>query len=278
MSNIQGFERLGQIASSQSAKSAQAAESTKLKYSLGVYAAPRVADDNFSLSSNKVKKSAFDNAVDQFLYKYNPNGLLAKYTSKEALEKMLDNAPEIKNILQQKGVANPVANVNNLNNIKESHIKTTVDIATALADELNLSNEDKQAVSVGSLFHDFGKIMMPEEILNKNGKLSPEERSIINTHSKIGYEMLKSIGMNSKVLSIVANHHTPANKTADFLPKIVSVADVYSALTEKRAYKEPLSQEQTFGIMRKAVDEGKLDGNIVNVLENYLNKQESIAS
>lgn len=251
-------------------------QAAKLRYGFGTYAAPRVQEDLYSLTSNLVKKNPIESVYEKFLAKYNPNALLEKYMSEEAVNKMLEKAPIVNNILAEKGVQ-PKVCINNLKNIKNSHVKTTVDTAVALADEMHLSNEDKQIVALGSLFHDFGKIMIPEDVLNKHGKLSREERGIVDTHSQIGYEMLKTTGMDTRALAIVRNHHRSASMTNDVLSKIVSVADVYSALTEERSYKAKMSDEDAFTIMYAFVEEGKLDGEIVNALHEHIenNKEQA---
>ena len=89
--------------------------------------------------------------------------------------------------------------------------------------------------------------------------------------------MLKTTGMDSKALSIVRNHHRAASMTTDTLSKIVSVADVYSALTEKRAYKQEMTSEDAFALMNTFVSEGKLDGDIVNALHNSIERSEKAA-
>lgn len=248
-------------------------QASKLRYGLGAYAQPRVQKDLFALTNNNlVKKNPVEVVYEKFLSKYNPDALMNRYLTEDSVNAMLEKAPVVSQLLEEKGVK-AVACLDNMKNIRNSHIATTVQVAVSLAEEMNLSKDDKQAVALGSLFHDFGKIMMPAEILNKNGMLSPDERAIINTHSRIGYEMLKTTGMNSKALSIVRNHHTAASMTNDKLSKIVSVADVYSALTEKRSYKETMSNEDALCIMKSFVEQGKLDGEIVSVLENKLQNQ-----
>ena len=66
--------------------------------------------------------------------------------------------------------------------------------------------------------------------------------------------------------------------TKDFLPKVVSAADVYSALTEKRCYKEPMTSAQAFEVMDSFVETGKLDETCVNALKKYIGEQERKAA
>lgn len=252
-------------------------QSAKLRYGLGAYAAPRLQEDLYSLTNNQVKKNPIKAVYENFLAKYNPYALLDSYMNEEAVNKMIEKAPIVNKLLEEKGV-NPTVCISNLKNIKDAHVKTTVDTAVLLADTMGLSKEDKQMVALGAIFHDFGKIMIPSEVLNKHGKLSTEERAVVDTHSQIGYELLKTTGMDSRALAIVRNHHRAASMTNDILSKIVSVADVYSALTEERPYKEKMSNEDAFAIMNSFVEVGKLDGQVVNALhEHFVNNNEMAA-
>ena len=252
-------------------------QAAKLRYGFGSYAGSRVREDLYQLTNAQVKKNPIEAVYEKFLSKYNPNALMEKYLNEDSVNKMLEKAPVVNEILSEKGV-NPVVCIDNMKTIKDSHIQTTIDVAVSLADEMNLSRDDKQVITLGSLFHDFGKIMIPEEMLNKNGKLTPEERNVVDTHSRIGYELLKTTGMDPRALSIVRNHHRAACMTNDVLSKIVSVADVYSALTEERAYKGKMSDEDALTIMYSFVEDGKLDGKIVNFLKNIIEKKKDIAA
>ncbi|MBQ2644163.1 HD domain-containing protein [bacterium] len=252
-------------------------QAAKLRYGFGAYANPRVQNDIYTLTNQQFKKNPVEAVYEKFLAKYNPNALLARYMSEESVNKMLQASPNVSKILAEKGVQ-PKVCIDNLKNIQNTHVKTTVDVAVALADEMSLPKEDKQAIVLGSIFHDFGKIMIPEEVLNKKGKLTSEERAIVDTHSQIGYELLKTTSMDSKALSIVRNHHRAASMTNDFLSKVVSVADVYSALTEKRSYKETMSDEDALVIIDSFVDSGKLDGDVVGALKQHLNKKSKDAA
>lgn len=249
----------------------------KLRAGLVSYLSKRfMPNDSFNSGAAKAK-NPIESFLEKFLLKYNQNALLDRYMTEDAVNTMLQNAPVVAEILESKG-QKAVPCIDNLKNIENTHVKTTIDAAMGIAEQMNLSSEDKEIIALGALFHDFGKIMMPSHMLNKNGRLTPEERSVVDTHSRIGYEMLKTTGMDSRALSIVRNHHRTSSMTNDYRAKIVSVADVYSALTEKRSYKTSLSSEDAFAIMQSFVMEGKLDGEIVSALQNYVNSTEKKAA
>ena len=244
-------------------------ETNGLRAGLLQYISGSAERNNKVFSSVLQEKNPVEKFYENFLLKYNPRALLEKYITKASVGKMLDKAPAVKEILENKG-EKAIPCFENVKNIENSHIKTTVEYALGIAHLLKLSSEDKNIIAMGSLFHDFGKIMISPKLINKHGRLTDEERSIVDTHSNIGYEMLKTTGMDSRVLSIVKNHHRAASMTNDYRTKIVSVADVYSALTEKRAYKDSLSMKQAFEIIKSFVDNNCLDGEFVAVLKSYL--------
>lgn len=126
--------------------------------------------------------------------------------------------------------------------------------------EINLSYSDIARISTASALHDIGKISIPAEILNKPGRLTDDEFEIMKTHSQIGADMLAALPfMDDEPLVKVAYeicrwHHErydgrgyPDGLKGDEIPisaQVVSVADVYDALTSERVYKKAFSHEK----------------------------------
>lgn len=113
----------------------------------------------------------------------------------------------------------------------------------------NLSKEDLYLLGLSSLLHDIGKISIPKEILNKPGKLTKEEFDIIKKHSEIGYNYVKkSLNVHTKVYLGIYDHHErfdgkgyPRNLCGyeiSTFGRIISIADVYDALTSDRPYRK----------------------------------------
>ena len=108
----------------------------------------------------------------------------------------------------------------------------------------------------------------------------------MHTHSELSYEMLKKSGINDKTLKLIRNHHQNAKRTgypwvnndfnADLNLQILSTADKYSALTEKRTYKEPMGSEQALTIIYQDVKEGKLHPFVFKALVNYTQSLETV--
>ncbi|AGK53322.1 HD-GYP domain-containing protein [Bacillus sp. 1NLA3E] len=135
--------------------------------------------------------------------------------------------------------------------------------ALKLAEGLHLKPEQLRALVQGGLLHDVGKINVPDTILNKPGKLLPDERALIEEHPVKGYEMCRVLGIMKEELSIIRSHHEKwdgsgypdrlKGEEISFYARIVAVADVYDALTSDRSYRKawPHSKAMDFIIDNK---------------------------
>lgn len=117
---------------------------------------------------------------------------------------------------------------------------------------LGLDKRQLNLVGLGGLLHDLGKMRTPDEILNKRGKLTPEEFTIMKQHPELGFKLLKDEkNLSMEVLDIVLHHHERKNACGypDELPEhkiplltqIVSIVDVYDAITSDRCYHDGIS-------------------------------------
>ena len=157
-------------------------------------------------------------------------------------------------------------------------------IAVHIAKNHNLDDEYIENVFLFSPLHDIGKISIADEILKKRGKLTEEEKSIMQTHAHKGCEMidnmLQSHGLDSfENINILRNiaeyHHEAVNGTGypnglrgDEIPleaRIVAVADVFDALTSKRPYKEAWSNHDSYSMLLRLAG-GQLDKECVDAL------------
>lgn len=135
-------------------------------------------------------------------------------------------------------------------------------------------------VGVGSLFHDYGKIYVPLELLDKPDKLTALEFYEIKKHCMYGYDMLKALDcFNPLALNIIKSHHEkmngrgyPDGLTGDDIDrsaKIAAIADVYSALTTDRSYRNAMDSETALEIMRTEM-EGSFDVHYLSVFSAML--------
>jgi len=133
------------------------------------------------------------------------------------------------------------------------HQQRVSQLATAIAKELNLSQDKVEGIRIASLIHDIGKIGLPAEILSKPTKLTDIEFSLIKGHSQIGHDILKSIDFSYPVARIVLQHHERLNgsgypnklKGDKILleAKIIGVVDVVEAMSSHRPYRPALGMD-----------------------------------
>jgi len=127
-------------------------------------------------------------------------------------------------------------------------------LASALAQEMGLSEKEVEGVKMASLIHDIGKISVPSEILSKPGKLTEIEFCLVKTHPQSGYEILKNITLPWPIAQIVLQHHERLDgsgyplglKDKEILleAKIIGVADVVEAMASHRPYRPALGIEK----------------------------------
>lgn len=157
-------------------------------------------------------------------------------------------------------------------------------ITNILAQWLRWDEEEIDIATQAGLFHDIGKIMIPDSIITKPGKLTDSEYSIVKTHPQRGYEVLKSLNISSHVKNAAVMHHERCDGTGyplklkgpqiDKVAKAVAIADVYDAMTSARYYRGPLCP---FIAISMFEDEGlqKYDPEIIlcflqNIVNTYL--------
>lgn len=209
---------------------------------------------------------------------------LAVYTSENTLNKAIRENPRIKAVLDDVGLPCRL-NMDALENLQKTHALDTKNIALGIIENLpfSLNNKvDKSAVEKAAYLHDVGKSLIPEEILNKSGKLSDAETEIMHKHSELGFELLKNTNLDKKTLNLIKNHHQNQKRTgypfvdkmffADINQQIVSLADKYSALTEKRPYKKSLPPKEALTVIYRDVEKGNFNPIVFNSLVKYSQK------
>ena len=206
---------------------------------------------------------------------------LDKYTTQDAIIKLYNANPKVAQILAQNSMS-PILNMDGLNRVMAEHARTTRQTALGISKNLPFNMyalSNNRALADAAYLHDLGKVFIPKEILDKNGKLSPYEQKIMHTHSELGYELLRTADLDEKTLNLIRNHHQNPLKTgypsvkqnfiADLNLQILSLADKYSALTEQRAYKAPMSRENALAILYDDVKKGVTNPIVYNSLVKY---------
>lgn len=135
-------------------------------------------------------------------------------------------------------------------------------LARQMADEYAFSEEDILRIHYIGLIHDMGKIGVADSVLNKAGKLTDEEFSLMKKHSEIGYEIMSSLGEEIEgALDGIRYHHErfdgrgyPDGLSGEDIPliaRILCLADSYDAMTSNRVYRKRLTREEVIGELRK---------------------------
>jgi len=165
------------------------------------------------------------------------------------------------------------------------HSERVSNIAEHIAQHLKLDKQKIEIIRQGALLHDIGKIGVRDSVLLKTGGLTAPEFSEIKNHSVYGYNICLNLKTFQPYLGIIRSHHEkldgsgyPDGLKRNDLPievQIVSVADVFDALTSKRVYRDALSFDTAFDILYEEYKKGFWDIEIINALKE-INEREKI--
>jgi len=158
-------------------------------------------------------------------------------------------------------------------------------LALELRRELKLSKSFIEDIALYASLHDIGKIGIPDSILKKPGKLTPEEFDTMKTHSDLGYKLIEKLDVSPVASNLIRYHHEkwngmgyPAGLSGENIPieaRIVALADVYDALRQERVYKKAFSHEKALDIILSEKGE-HFDPLVVEVFKRIHKKFNSI--
>jgi HD-GYP domain-containing protein (c-di-GMP phosphodiesterase class II) len=141
------------------------------------------------------------------------------------------------------------------------HSRRVSDYACTIATTLALSVEDLETIRIGALLHDLGKIGISDLVLQKPGRLTPEENEVIRRHPVIGRRILQDVHGFEPYLPIIELHHEnwdgsgyPYGLKGEAIPlhaRIVKVADAYDAMTSDRPYRRGMAHSDAIAILRR---------------------------
>lgn len=157
-----------------------------------------------------------------------------------------------------------------------THSRGVAATAEKLAILSDFNEDDALLMKVAGYFHDLGKLAIPSEILNKNGKLTEEEFNIIKSHTYYTNRILENIKGFEIINDWASLHHERLdgsgypfrynNESLSIGSRIMAVADVFTAITEERPYRNGMDKEAVLKILNKMVENNALDLNIVKLL------------
>ncbi len=160
------------------------------------------------------------------------------------------------------------------------HCERLSDYSERLGRRMGLPEEQITALRRGGMVHDIGKVAVPDAILLKPGKFTPEEWEIMRQHPVVGESICKPLKSFRLVLPIIRHHHEkldgsgyPDRLKEDQIPitaRIMNVVDIYDALTTKRPYHAAMSTEKALELMEQEVQKGWWDPYIFSEFRDLL--------
>jgi putative nucleotidyltransferase with HDIG domain len=206
--------------------------------------------------------------------------VFASFVSGAPIElKMVEVAAQsLASNIEAEGLANWIDVVRKHHSRTYQHCLLVTGIAVTFGRHLGFSSTDKEKLASGGLLHDLGKAGIPLALLEKPGPLVGDEVTVMMRHPQLGFEALREVrGLDSAMLDIVVHHHEyldgsgyPHGLRASELPDLVrmmTIADIFGALIERRAYKAPLTCEAACQILEQMGP--KLDPDLVREFQSF---------
>ncbi len=171
--------------------------------------------------------------------------------------------------------------------ISDSHVRRVQRLAVALAQRAGMRPDEVKGVEVAALLHDIGKLAVPEHILNKPGRLTPEEYVMVKTHPTVGAEIIGAVDFGYPVAPLIASHHErwngegyPQGLRGTEIPlgsRVLGIVDYFDALVADRPYHKALPEREARSIIRG--EAGKvLDPELVELFLDILEEETPIGT
>jgi putative two-component system response regulator len=235
---------------------------------------PVVMLTGFATSEQKVR--AYELGVTDFLAKpFSPEELLPRVRSLVLLKLFADELEYAEHM-----IVTLARTIDARDPYTAGHSVRVAGYAELLARRMDIDRPTLLEVRRGALFHDLGKIAVPDAVLLKPASLTVEERAVMQTHPGVGADLLLPMKTMLKTLPIVRHHHEkldgsgyPDGLSGDAVPltvRIVTVADVFDALTTARVYRAALSREAAYEIFDEEVRRGWWDKEVLGELQGAL--------
>ncbi|HZO90182.1 MAG TPA: diguanylate cyclase [Chthonomonadaceae bacterium] len=150
-----------------------------------------------------------------------------------------------------------VTAVDNKDRYTRRHSEDVTEYALWTAEELGVSEETLRLIRIGGLLHDVGKIGVPDEILHKPGRLTPEEYEVMKRHPRLGALIVGAVPGMEEIVDAVRSHHErwdgqgypdgTKGEDTPFLGRLLAVADAFSAMTTDRPYRRGMDWDTALG-------------------------------
>lgn len=198
-------------------------------------------------------------------------------------EKITETVSKMVNsVFRNQDALTSLARLKSFDDYTFAHSVNVCILSLTLGRHLGLSKEGIQDLGVGAILHDIGKMLVPEAILNKPGKLTDEEFDEIKKHTFFGSTVLSSTAIKEESMYVALQHHEKydgsgyqgglAKKDIHLYARIATVADVYDAMTSNRVYQKGMPPEEALKkmyLMRGAHFEPELVERLIKCLGIY---------
>lgn len=162
------------------------------------------------------------------------------------------------------------------------HCKEVAELCGNLGARLNLPLDMLGRLRLGATFHDIGKIVIEDSILQKPGALSDAERAKMMTHAAVGSELVEPMRTLASIVPLIRHHHEkldgsgyPDGLKGEHISlevRVLTVADIYQALISKRPYKPAFTPAKAVEILRQEAHKGWWDGDVVEALAGLVSE------
>lgn len=232
-------------------------------------------------SAPEFQKFAEEFEKDVYKFKNFMNDVVRKHAPLDIDDILKDTLALLHHSSQNIHIFEMINNMRQYDDSTYAHSINVALISNVLATWLRMSESEVYLVTQCGLLHDIGKLKVPDSIIKKPGQLTDAEFNIVKTHPLSGYEILSEYNINPHITNCAMMHHERIDGSGypfglidekiDIYAKIISIADVYDAMTSARVYRAAMCPFKVFDILEK---EGlsKYDPQfLLTFIENILN-------
>lgn len=237
-----------------------------------------------ALSDLEKKLEALEAGADDFLNKpYNSLELITRIRSLlrvKSLNEQLDNAEDV--------LFSMARAIEAKDSYTQGHVERVSRLAVEFGEHLGLSEDERDSLRKGGILHDVGKIGVPDKILNKAGPLTTEERCIIRMHPDQGAKICEKLKSMRGAIPVIRHHHERmdgsgypdrlSGREIPILARIMTIVDIYDALTTTRSYRKRLPQKVALEILWEEANKGWWDKDILGAFAEWIQSDRSQTS
>ena len=204
-------------------------------------------------------KAEFSNSLNAFQEKL--NDIVVRNTT-DVVDSMLNDVESVLNKSRNPlHLLDMMQCMRGFDDLTYTHSLNVALISHVIGTWLNLSEEELTVLTTCGMLHDIGKLKIPAEIITKPGKLTDQEFRLIQAHPQLGYDILKDKAVNSRVKKAALQHHERFDgkgypnrlngDNIDYFAAIVTIADVYDAMTADRCYRKGICPFEVIAHLEK---------------------------